>query len=67
VVHKILVIDDEPFNLTIVDMMLSDSGFELMAAQDGVQGWDILLEHYRDISVVITDRMMPNMNGMELS
>ena len=65
-VPRILIVDDEPLNVEILLEYLEDSGYELDTAEDGQEAWEKLEaapEHY---DVVILDRMMPRMNGMEV-
>lgn len=62
---KILAIDDEVFNLDIISDYLTDDGYEVVSAEDGVLGMKALEEN-PDVDVIILDRMMPNMNGMEV-
>lgn len=62
---KILAVDDEEFNLDIMCEYLSKAGFDVISANDG----DVALkkmEEHENISVVILDRMMPRMNGLEV-
>lgn len=63
--HKILVVDDEEFNLDILTDYLTDGGYDVVVAEDGVKALE-KLEQNSDVSVVILDRMMPNMDGMEV-
>jgi CheY-like chemotaxis protein len=62
---KVLVVDDEEFNLDIMTDYLEDAGFTVIQADDG----DVALQKLAsipDIDVIILDRMMPRMNGMEV-
>ena len=62
---KVLVVDDEEFNLDIMTDYLEDAGFTVVQANDG----DVAMQKLADISdidVIILDRMMPRMNGMEV-
>jgi len=63
---KILAVDDEVKNLKLIKGFLSVDGFDVVTAEDGVIAWEILQESHADFDVVLLDRMMPNMNGMEL-
>ena len=63
---KILAVDDEPNNLRILNYRLTKEGYEVLTAEDGVAGWDILQASYSEIDLVLLDRMMPRMDGMEL-
>ncbi len=63
---RILVVDDEPYNLEIIAEHLTDAGYLIISAQDGVEAWDILLREGASFDAVLLDRMMPRMDGMEL-
>ena len=63
---RILIVDDEPFNVEILLEYLEDTGFELDTAEDGQVAWDRLEADPEGYDVVILDRMMPRMNGMEV-
>ncbi len=65
---KILVVDDEPLNLEIITEYLDDAGFELILAENGQVAWDILMNQPVEapFDLVVLDRMMPVMDGMQL-
>jgi len=62
---KILIVDDEAIALERLETILEKEGYVVIKAADGKQAWDILQED-KDIELVLLDRMMPNMDGMEL-
>lgn len=62
---KVLAVDDEVFNLDILEVDLEEAGFEVIRAVDGVEAFEQLDKH-PDVDVVVLDRMMPRMNGMEV-
>jgi CheY-like chemotaxis protein len=62
---KILAVDDEAFNLDILQTDLEDNGYEVIRAEDGLLALERLAEH-QDIDIIILDRMMPNMDGMQV-
>lgn len=62
--YKILAVDDEAFNLDILTEYLTDAGFEVVGAEDGKIALAKLKQH-PDIDVIVLDRMMPNMDGLE--
>ena len=64
--HPVLVVDDEPFNLEIIEEFLCGEPYILTMAEDGVEAWDILQFEPDKFSAILLDRMMPNMGGMEL-
>ncbi|MCE9507061.1 MAG: response regulator [Alphaproteobacteria bacterium] len=62
---KILAVDDEPLNLDIMSRYLEKEGFEVIAANDGDEALEKLKAH-PDTDVILLDRMMPRMDGMEV-
>ncbi len=60
---KILVVDDSPTIRQQVGAALSQAGFEVVEAVDGVDG---LSKVAPTISMMICDINMPRMNGLEL-
>lgn len=61
---KILAVDDEEFNLDILKRYLVKAGYEAILAEDGLVALQ-KLEENPDIEVIVLDRMMPGMDGME--
>ena len=59
----ILIIDDEAAIREITKETLKAHGYKAMTASDGAEGVAIFAENKRRIKVVITDIMMPVMNG----
>jgi len=62
----VLVVDDEVFNLEILSEHLTDSGYDVASAEDGAKAWALLEESPQRFDAVLLDRMMPNMDGMEV-
>lgn len=63
---NILVVDDEPLNLEIISEHLSDPRYRLRCVQDGIQAWDVLQNAGVDYDLIVLDRMMPGIDGIEL-
>lgn len=63
---RLLVVDDEPFNLEIIGEYLDGQGYELTMARDGVDAWQKLDDPANDFDLLVLDRMMPRLDGMEL-
>ena len=61
----VLIVDDDPNNIEILSVDLEDEGYEILTGCDGVEGWKVLQANKDRIGVILLDRMMPNMNGME--
>ena len=63
--HEILVIDDDPEDLRLVQKMLeADKSIHVMTAQGGVAGWDAIQANRPD--TIILDLFMPDMNGFNI-
>ena len=57
-----LVDDEEPIRRTTRGM-LEASNYRVITASDGCEACSLYREHSRDISLVLTDMMMPVMDG----
>ena len=62
---KILVVDDSSAVRQQVSIALTQAGFEVVEATDGVDGAE-KIKGGPDISLVICDVNMPRMNGLEM-
>jgi two-component system KDP operon response regulator KdpE len=60
---KILVVDDEPAFVRLVNMVLTQKGFEVLTASDGQEGLRILYDNRPEL--VLLDVMMPKMDGWQ--
>ncbi len=61
---KILVIDDEDIVLSSCKRIFRDDDYEIDTAKSGQEGLDKTAQ--KDYQIVITDLMMPGINGMEV-
>lgn len=62
--EKILIIDDEPYVVELLDEILSSEGFKIIKAYDGAEGIRIATEEHPDL--ILLDLMMPAINGYEV-
>jgi adenylate cyclase len=62
--NKILIVDDEPFNLDLLEQELGDQNYALEKASDGVEALEKVEVFEPD--VILLDYMMPRMNGIEV-
>ncbi len=60
---KILVVDDNPMNLTVIRGLLKATGVNVTTADSGYQCLDLIKEN--EYHVVLLDHMMPGMDGIE--
>jgi signal transduction histidine kinase len=65
--QTILFVDDEELLLTMGQMVLSSFGYTVLTAVSGQKALEILSTSKRKIDLVITDLVMPNMSGRELT
>jgi CheY-like chemotaxis protein len=61
---RILVVDDERDFRQLATDVLTGSGYEVEAVNDGAAGWEALLTY--DYDLIITDNIMPRMQGIEM-
>jgi DNA-binding response OmpR family regulator len=64
VTEKILVVDDDPFLLQLIEKSLKMSDYQVILASNGEEGLQLLDETKPHL--IILDIMMPNMNGWEI-
>ena len=64
--ETILVVDDEVSVLQITSQTLEAYGYRVLTAQDGAQAVVVFAAHRNEISLVLTDIMMPVMDGVAL-
>jgi PAS domain S-box-containing protein len=63
----ILLVDDEPMVLSSSARMLETLGYRVLSAGTADEALRLLREHARTIDVLLTDVVMPDMNGPELA
>ena len=62
----VLLVDDEVAILEMTKLILESYNYRILSAKDPLEAIDLFKKHSADIKVVITDMMMPVMNGPEL-
>ena len=63
---RVLVVEDEPAVLSLTAVSLESRGFTVLTAPGAAEAIDIFGCHSETIDVVLTDVMMPEMNGPEM-
>ncbi len=61
---SILIVEDNPVSLKMLQMMIRIAGYEVVPAQNGLQALNLLKERF--FPIVITDWVMPGLDGLEL-
>src|ERR1041384_3404809 len=61
--HKLLIVDDEPANLRLLERLFRRD-FNVITATSGTEA--LLILEQQDVALIITDQRMPGMTGIEL-
>jgi two-component system cell cycle response regulator DivK len=62
---SVLVIEDNPQNMMFMRDLLEASGYNVLQAKDGMQGWDLAREHRPDL--IVMDIQLPDVSGLEIT
>jgi two-component system, cell cycle sensor histidine kinase and response regulator CckA len=65
--ESILLVDDEPQVVTLVREMLLREGYQVLGAGDGEEALLIAANETQRIDLLLTDIVMPQLNGRELA
>lgn len=60
----ILIIDDEPYNIFALKLVLKSKGYSVLSSASLAEGLEILHQH-KNINIVLMDMMMPEIDGYE--
>ncbi len=63
--NTVLIVEDNTVNRNILKKILLDE-YTIMEASDGLEALDIIKKNHDNISAIILDLLMPNMDGREL-
>ena len=66
-VRTILVVDDDPWVRGLARDVLAREGYRVLEASDGQDAIRVSAEHPGPIHLLLTDVMMPGMNGCDLA
>ena len=61
--YKIMIVDDEPANLRLLERLFRQD-YHVLTAESGADALSLLEQH--DVALIITDQRMPGMSGIEL-
>ena len=65
--RTILVVDDDSWVRILARDMLADEGYRVLEASDGHDAIRVAAQHPGPIHLLLTDVVMPGMNGCELA
>lgn len=65
--ETVLLVEDEPELLKISEQMLKELGYKVIATLAPAEALRLAVEHREDIDILMTDVIMPTMNGRDLS
>lgn len=65
-VTRALIVDDNQLNREMIAAQLATLGYDTLTAADGQEAWDLLEREGNGLDVVLLDRRMPRMDGMEV-
>lgn len=65
--HKILIIDDEPHIVDLLERFFTHKGYTVEKASDGLQGIDVIRSENNEVDLIIVDEKMPGMCGSDFA
>ena len=63
--EKILIVEDNPQNMKLIEMILRAKDYTLLKATDGEEALDVAMKERPDL--IIMDVWLPKMNGLEVT
>lgn len=65
-VQPILIVDDSPVCLRILEQHLRDAGYWVVSVSSGREAWHLLQDKNQRYGMVMVDRLMVDMSGVAL-
>jgi len=62
---SILLAEDNTFVMDLIYRMLTSAGFKVFPARNGLEAYEIFVEHNREIDLFVFDVVMPRMGGVQ--
>jgi two-component system cell cycle response regulator DivK len=63
--HKVLIVEDNPLNMRLIEMILKTKNYTLLKATDGQEALDIATREHPDL--ILMDIRLPTVNGLEVA
>jgi two-component system cell cycle sensor histidine kinase/response regulator CckA len=64
--ETVLVVEDEPALRSLIELILSEAGYHVLAAADGEEALTLVHRGEPALDLVLTDAIMPKLSGPEL-
>ena len=61
---KVLIAEDDAVSRTVLERTVERFGHECLTTEDGLEAWETY-QNTPEVDVIISDWMMPNMDGLE--
>lgn len=63
---RVLAVEDDATSLAILSGLLTDLGYDVLEATEGREALDIIDREYERLDVIVLDKAMPEMDGLEV-
>lgn len=63
---KILLVDDDPSNIKVLQELFASSRYHVLVAYNGANALKLIQQYRGDLSLVLLDVMMPELSGYEV-
>jgi CheY-like chemotaxis protein len=63
----VLVVEDDPLIRDFEVATLKRAGYEVLSAEDGIEGGSVFARYFQEIDLMVTDISMPGMDGLKLA
>lgn len=65
--HSLLLVDDNATTLRLLEQILTKEGYRTVTAVNGIEAMRTLHDRAHDFDAIILDRMMPELDGIEVT
>jgi CheY-like chemotaxis protein len=62
----ILLVDDDDRVRSVLGRALRHAGYSVLEANNGLDAFDVVAAHAQPVDLIVTDIMMPGINGLQL-
>jgi len=64
---KVILIADDTLPLRVMlEEVLTEAGYEVITASDGIEAWHLINSRFKELDLVVLDLLMPKMSGFEI-